>query len=708
MLNKVLRFLYYSLFLATPLIMLSSTSELFEFNKMLFIYLLALLVIFVWGLKMYREKRFFVRQTLLDVPILIFLAAQVLSTLFSIDRHTSLFGYYGRFNGGLLSTFAYLILFYGFITLFDKEYREKLLKWSLLSSFLVILWGLPGRFGRDLSCLVYSGQFNNTCWTDQFRPAERMFSTLGQPNWLGAYLAINFFIGLYFFVRNLTEDKNLRQKVIYISYLVLNFSGILFSRSRSALAAVAVGFILFFVLVYFNKQGRKTIQHSLKWLGGLALLLLLAILIFKTGIDKIDNFIAWKKIAGTTNQAVIAAQPQLSSEITESLDIRKIVWKGAIELGLRYPIFGTGVETFAYSYYFVRPVEHNLTSEWDYLYNKAHNEYLNYLATTGFVGLLTYLLVLGVVIFALVKTIFDHKEDDYLLAIALFSSYITILITNFFGFSTTTINLFFFILIPGVVVAKDSLFEIGLSKKFSLYGFFVVDLILLYFLVSLVLYFVADTYYAAGSNYAKINDYQTAVSDLNVALRLHYEPIYQDKYSYYLANLAFIAAYQKQNTLVARLVQLSTYYNQQTLDESPQNVAYWKTKAKNDYLFYQIQLDQRHLVDGVYALSQAYKLSPTDPKIPYSLAIYYSLLNDEYASSKQPADQDKVLRYKMLSLKNIDQAITLKKDYRDAYLLQAQLEKKYGEVDKARQSLEFILNNLSPQDKEASDELQKL
>jgi putative inorganic carbon (hco3(-)) transporter len=60
--------------------------------------------------------------------------------------------------------------------------------------------------------------------------------------------------------------------------------------------------------------------------------------------------------------------------------------KGAWELTKKYPLFGSGVETFAYSYYNVRPVEHNLVTEWDFLYNKAHNEFLNYAATTGFVG----------------------------------------------------------------------------------------------------------------------------------------------------------------------------------------------------------------------------------------------------------------------------------------------------------------------------------
>lgn len=316
MLDKTIRILYYSLFLVTPLLMLASTSELFEFNKMLFIYFVALGVLFVWFLRMFKEKRFFIGKTLLDIPILIFLGSQVLSTLFSIDRHTSLFGYYGRFNGGLVSLLAYLIIFYGFVTLFDKKNREKLMKWSLLSSFLVILWGLPGRFGHDLSCLLYSGQFNNVCWTDQFRPAERMFSTLGQPNWLGAYLAINFFIGLYFFLKSLTssiKEHDYGWRAIYSGYLILNFCGILFSRSRSALLATVAGFAIFFVLIFIIKDGKKLLKSSIKPLGLLFVTFLLAILIFKTGIERVDNLINFKKTSGA---------PQKTNSVTKKTTIK--------------------------------------------------------------------------------------------------------------------------------------------------------------------------------------------------------------------------------------------------------------------------------------------------------------------------------------------------------------------------------------------------
>jgi len=87
----------------------------------------------------------------------------------------------------------------------------------------------------------------------------------------------------------------------------------------------------------------------------------------------------------------------LESGGTESGTIRKIVWTGALRIWQANPknfLIGTGPETFAQAYYQYRPLEHNQTSEWELLYNKAHNEFLNYLVTTGILGLGSYIVLL--------------------------------------------------------------------------------------------------------------------------------------------------------------------------------------------------------------------------------------------------------------------------------------------------------------------------
>jgi len=727
--DKAIFYLYFFLLFLTPLIMTSVTSELFEFNKMLFIYFMTTLILFFWLSKMIVIKKIILKKTFFDIPIFIFLLSQFFSTIFSIDLHTSFYGYYGRFNGGLLSIITYIILFYGFVSNVSEDgfkIVKKLLKASIISSLLVIFWGLPGKIGYDLSCLIFTGQWNNQCWGDQFRPAERMFSTLGQPNWLGAYLVTNFFIALYFFVNENSKSNNR----LFSFYLFLNFISILFTRSRSALLAIIFGLMILIVYLFFSK--RYLLKRKLLIL---IFIVILPILVFKTGVEKIDKYINfWQPILSQKadyNPIQTKDSLSLKIKVTESFDIRKIVWQGAIDLGRRYPFFGTGVETFAYAYYFVRPKEHNLTSEWDYLYNKAHNEYLNYLATTGFFGLASYLMMIFFVLYFLISRITDksdpklnppfknqkkkEKSTDFsnfkLIYFSLLPAYLSILITNFFGFSTTVSNLFFYLIPAFLVVIDSSLnnkqqdnqnkneFSDTLTDKQKLF-LTLSSIFIFYLLFSIFKYWFADYYYAKSDLSLKNNQYQLASFYLKEkALKLKYEHVYEDKLSYLLANLALAYYHQKAKNYSQYYKEMAIFYNNHTLQMSPKNVLYWKTKAKIYYLFFQMDLDLNNLKTAINSLKQAQKLAPTDPKIPYTLSFFNSIFFDQTKNEKEK----KI--YQKRSLELINYAIDLKGDMLESYLLKADLLKKFQMKNEAEKVYRYVLENLDPQNQEAKKEL---
>lgn len=696
MLRLIIRYLYYALIIATPLLVYSRTSELFEFNKMMFIYLDTLAIVCVYALIVIQEKRMTLKWHWLSIPMLLFLVSQILSTIFSIDVHTSIFGYYGRFNGGLLSIITYFALFFILVQIGTREFITILLKFGFGTAVFTVLWGLPGRVGLDLSCLVFTHHLTNACWTDQFKPAERMFSTLGQPNWLGAYLAINFFIGLWFLVKR-DVFKN-RSSILLICGIVLVFMGLLFTRSRSALLAVAAGIAVFSGGICFIDI-EKVKKHILM-IGVMAIVFFLSIVVFKTGIDKIDTITSFKKPAQNVSKsptlkkvatseavsiektaspsATASAQLVPKINVTDSFDIRKIVWQGAWELGKKYPLFGTGVETFAYAYYFTRPVAHNYTSEWDFLYNKAHNEFLNYLATTGFIGLATYLIMIGSVIWIPVSIILKKKlkPEGRLLALGLLSSYITIHVTDFFGFSVSSIQIFFY-LIPAflLVYYPKSLKERELSFELSpiLHKVWKGIIVILFSLGVIYLgrYYLADMRYALADVYARSGDYSTAYELYQQALVLRYEHVYEDKYASTLANLAFMASSESDKKLTDALIKLSDQYNAKTIKASPKNVLYWKTRAKNNYLFYQSTLDEKYLLKSAEAMGIAITLSPTDPKLAYSQALFYSLLYDESKDQKQKE------KFKQLSLQEVDASTRLKNDFEDGYTLKKTFLEKY-------------------------------
>src|SRR5258708_7266451 len=106
---------FYILFFTVPLIVYPYTSELFEFNKIVVLYLITTLIVSAWIIQMIRTKKIIFRRTLLDIPLLVFLGTQGISTILSIDFRTSLLGYYSRFNGGFLSLLCYALLYWCFV-----------------------------------------------------------------------------------------------------------------------------------------------------------------------------------------------------------------------------------------------------------------------------------------------------------------------------------------------------------------------------------------------------------------------------------------------------------------------------------------------------------------------------------------------------------------------------------------------------------------
>ena len=726
MIDKIIQFFFAILFFATPLIMSKSTSELFEFNKMIFIYGSTVVIAFLWFYKMVVNKKIILKKTPLDIPIIIFFISQVVSTIFSIDRHVSIFGYYGRFNGGLLSIACYIILYYALVS--NKNDIEKLLKSIIASSLIVILWAIPGHFGHDLTCLLFTGKFNNSCWDNStlaFRPELRAFSTLGQPNWLGAYLAVVFFIGIYFLIKN---KSNIKYLLLNSSYLFLSFSMLLFTRSRSAILSVFVGLVLFlaYYLLFIKLSFKKILVILL-------VVTVIPILLFKTGEDKIDKYLSILNIKDQISKTnVMSTTPSpiinnpTSTGVTESFDIRTIVWEGAWTLAKHYPLFGTGVETFAYSYNFVRPVTHNLTSEWDYVYNKAHNEYFNYLATTGFLGLGSYLLLIFIFQFSIFNRLLifkflniekllkskksemkNEKErfDKNILTVTMTIAYITILITNFFGFSTTTTQLFFY-LIPAMIFSNAIINEDAISldklSGYQLLSIFGVAAYAVYILFSLGVYYSADVSYSYGLKYVRVNDQQKAAGFFEKALKLRSEPVYMDRFSSSLAYLSALASVQKETEIAGEIASLSDTYNRKLIQDYPKNVFYWKTRAKNMYYFFQITGKKNELEQGISALINAQKLSPTDPKIPYSLALYNSILFDLSKSDQERQSLSK------LSIDEINEVVKLKSNYREGYILKGQLLKKYGYYSEAKKTFEYILENFNKNDVEVLKELQTL
>lgn len=646
--DKVIEYSFYLLFFLVPLVFSSRTSELFELNKMWLTFALVILVTSAWVTKMVVSKKFYLQKTPLDLPILLFLISQIISTIFSLDTYTSLWGYYSRFNGGLLSIFSYIILYYAFVSNFDlktrlRELIRRLIFISLASGAIVALWGLPSHFGYDPTCLIFRQTFDVSCWTSDFQPKIRIFSTLGQPDWLGAYLAILTPISIA-----LALSKNLKKIIIFSLLSFIFYIDILFTKSRATLIAFWVSMVFFTGSFYFLEVRKKVKNIKLKTLWPHIRLLTAILALFI-----VSTFIISSPIQLKIGKQAPQSQNQTAGTFstggggTESGKIRLLVWGGALNIWRHYPIVGSGVETFAFAYYKYRPVEHNLTSEWNYLYNKAHNEYLNYLATTGILGFGTYLTLIG---FFLYKTFNILKKKKFnSIIFALLAGYISILVGNFFGFSVVIVNIYFFlipafvfILLEGIKGKEIFAYNFGKfqeDKNLSLLqklDIFVVCLVTFYLLFGLLNFWLADQAYALGANLSRSGQYDKAFSALEDSVsKANFEPTFKDELASNNSILAvsFFSSLpqdpkkaSQEATLAQEIAKEAIVATTEVTGEHSNNVVFWKTKTR---VFYTLsQTDPKYLKFAIDAIKKAQELAPTDANVSYNLGLLYGQQGD--------------------------------------------------------------------------------
>ncbi len=609
---------------------------------MYLVYFFTILILFFHVLNYFKGQVSLVSKTPLNLPLLLFLLSQIISTIFSVDVHTSFFGYYSRLNGGLLSLLAFSLLFFILVNYLDDKFKNDIINFSLISGFIVATYGILEHFGIDAKF-----------WLQDV--STRVFSTLGQPNWLSAYLCILLPFSLFKF-QNSTDKKS---TFFYLLLTLVFFLCLLFTKSKTGIIAALVSLSTFY---FFNLK---------QTLSRFALIALPLFLIFLSlTITNPIKDILFSPPAQTTQ---LSADPTIN--ITPSEDIRKIVWSGAIKLWQKYPVFGTGPETFAYTYYSVRPASHNLTSEWEFLYNKVHNEYLNYLANTGTIGFLSYLLL----IYLSIHLFISHRRFEIL------ATYLSILITNFAGFSVVVVSLFFFLLpiltLTPAPIHTPHFFRFPLLL-FSTY-------LLIYLSTYLFNYYLADIVLAQSDREDNQNQYVKTYQYLLKCYQLNpHEPVYLSRLSVMSAKLSAAYFLDKDTSSASEFAANSLKFSDLALIISPLNINFYKERTQA--LTYLATFDSQYYSQAISTLHQTALLAPTDAKTFYLLAKFYHAT-------------DNLLETETNYLKAID----FKPNYDHAYFDLGLLYFNQKKYDLAKKYFELNLK-YSPANQNALDYLNKI
>ena len=316
-------------------------------------------------------------------------------------------------------------MFLGLYTVLKNEFNKNQIKHlaeiACLSLIPISTYAILQHYG-----------FTTNVWKSD--PTERAFSTFGQPNLLAAYVTmlIPIILGKTFGVFE-KYSVYAKQKVLWLCLYLVSFATMWFAQSLSGLLGFAVGTVAF---VYMNWEKLKLHLDTFT----LLILISITFTLLNPGIfkERLNDF-----YIDIQNLLKVQAQ-QLNNPIAEQHTvsdagyIRQYLWEGTMSLitsSSKIALIGTGPETFPYAFQKHRPEELNYSSEWNFVFNKPHNYYLELFSNIGLIGLTFYL-------FIIVKSI--SRKDAFFTP-----SLLALYATNFFGWPTVAVTLLFWLFILG-------------------------------------------------------------------------------------------------------------------------------------------------------------------------------------------------------------------------------------------------------------------
>jgi len=398
---KAIKILINVLVFFTPLVFVTNTNELYEFPKIYFVYFIGITIFLVFCILLLFSK---VKVRFPSLPVLFYLSAAIISTIFSSHLYTSVWGYYTRFNGGLISIMVFVGIYLVFSSALKKDNISNILSLLTINSIPVSIFGISQH---------YAG-------------VTRIYTTIGQPNWAAAYIAMIIPLTLFRYFR-----VNGRGVFLFGVIYLLEFACLWFTYSMSGF----LGFLAsLFVLFILNRKEFLNKRVFVKAVPIVVLSVLIAVLnlgVFRQRVE--DILIDVRKVAFASVYALENASA-VSNNLSDPGFIRTGLWEGTLKLATSSPkvlFVGTGPETFPYAFQPFRTKILNYSSEWDFVFNKPHNYYLEILATMGILGLVSY----GILMFKVLRT-----KHPFLVP-----SLVSLFVSNIFGWPTVATTLVFWI-----------------------------------------------------------------------------------------------------------------------------------------------------------------------------------------------------------------------------------------------------------------------
>lgn len=678
-----LRFLAFSI----PLFFLPFTYEAFELNKQVLLLTLGFILLVIWFSRVVASRQANLLRSPLNWAALALLIVTAVSTITSIDPITSLLGFYGRFNGGLLSLVGYLLLF--FLVSVNTRNRQDI-HW-LMGSWLT---------GVGLAAVVLLGQLLGLRWLPFAFAQVSSFSPLGGAlNAIILILSASFPLALYF--ARVAAKKWLRLLNLLMAILVI-------------------------VLIFM-------VDYHLGWLGlGLGSLVWLALLFYKNestsfqwtvipALSILLSLIAWPVILVNITRISVPVEVNLSLPAS---------WRIAWQNAQSYPWLGTGPDTFSYGFSKFKPEGFNDSNFWSFRFDRATSELAQLLSTTGFLGLAVYIAVLIISVYLCWRVLKDKQSEDWYLRAVIVTSVIVLIAAQVVYFLNTTMATMFWVMLGLLAVVAS-----GGERKFSLtespraslsfsFGLAVVVLATVAVVFGMGRFWLADAAYAQAQNQPlTVDGLRQAEVKLIKAINLNpWRDIYRVTLAQVYLGLANYEANQpvsekkeEQDLQLARLqryIASSIAAAKSATELSGQSVSNWEALGS---IYRGTVLFARDAEPWVISSFQkAVELEPSNPALLTELGKAYLISASRLKQEAESASGEQKIKLEQQSAEQLAKAleqfalaIKAKADYAPAHFQEVLALELQGKFAEAIDKLERLRASL-PQDIDVLYELGSL
>jgi hypothetical protein len=249
-----------------------------------------------------------------------------------------------------------------------RSFRRVLCAFLLARAFNIVLSVLDV-FGFD----VFKWQ----------NPYNAVLGTFGNPNFISSFMGI--FI-TFLVVQLLGQRVDIKFRFAYLSLLVFAIMIIYFSKALQGVLVAAFGTTL---AIYFSLRSKESLHKiSYIYLGGL----------FTAGLVG---------LAGILNKGPLA-----NYLYGPTVKFRGEYWMAGINMGMKNPITGVGIDSYGIYYRTFRGLGATVAPGVDVVTDTAHNVDIDIFSGTGFPGLISYLLINGVVLFSALRHLKRYRSFD--------------------------------------------------------------------------------------------------------------------------------------------------------------------------------------------------------------------------------------------------------------------------------------------------------